>query len=177
MTRVRTLAGGRHSSGCSETICKHIADLPLVDLNQVLNHYDSLVSVIERTNADISRMQTQLREDHNAMVKLQRCGAFKGYETLEQRYQRRCSHIPLSPDDFRYSRNKEEIKGAIILEVFSSYGARAHKIVDELLSLKTDEIIAFLKDWNLLNALMKKINEQINLQSQELLVELIKAKE
>ena len=146
MTRIRTLVGDYYGSGNSETICKHVADLPIVDLNQVLNHYDSLVSVIRRINADIFRIQAQLREDHNAMVKLQRCGAFKGYETLEQRYQRRCSHIPLNPDYLLNSCNKEEVKRAIFLEVFSAYGARAYKMVDELLSLEAEEIIAFLKD-------------------------------
>ena len=45
-------------------------------------------------------------------------------------------------------------------------------MVDELLSLEAEEIIAFLKDWKLLNEHMKRINEQINLQSQEFLVRL-----
>ena len=78
--------GDYYGSSNSETICKHIADLPIVDLLQVLNHYSSLVSFTKRINADISRMQAQLIEDHHAMVKLQRCGEFRGHETLEQRY-------------------------------------------------------------------------------------------
>ena len=106
------------------------------------------------------------------MVKLQRCGAFKGYETLEQRYQRRCSHILISTVYLLNRCNKEEVKRAIFSEVFSAYGARAYKMVDELLSLEAEEIIAFLKDWKLLNEHMKRINEQINLQSQEFLVRL-----
>ena len=161
--------GDYYGSSNSETICKHIADLPIVDLLQVLNHYSSLVSFTKRINADISRMQAQLIEDHHAMVKLQRCGEFRGHETLEQRYQRQwlsqLSHIPLNPDYLRYGRNKEEVKEAIFLEVFSAYGARAYKIVDELLSLEAEVIIACLKSWKILNARMNRINEQISLQS------------
>ena len=108
-------------------------------------------------------MQAQLLEDHDAMIKLQRCGTFKGYESLEQRYHRQCSFIPLDPQFFESSCNREIVKGAILSEAFSAYGARAYKIVDELLSMEAEEIIAFLKDWSLLNAQMKKINEKINL--------------
>ena len=162
--------GDWYGNGSSnlETICKLIADLPIVDLLQVLNDYSSLVSFTERINADISRKQAQLFEDHHAMVKLQRCGEFRGHETFEQRYQRQWlsrSHIPLSPAYLRSGHSKEEVKEAIFLEVFSAYGARAYKIVDELLSLEAEVIIAFSKSWKLLNAHMKRINEQINLQS------------
>ena len=107
------------------------------------------------------------------MVKEQKIwGSFKGYETLEQRYQRQCSHIPLHPDHFDNICKKEEVKKAIFSEVFSAYGARAYKIVDELLSLEAEVIIACLKSWKILNARMKRINEQISLQSREFLLRL-----
>ena len=172
MHHVRTLVGDCDGSNNAETICKLIADLPIDDLHEALDYYDELITLVRRIDADVNRMQTQLLEDHNAMIKKQICGAFKGYETLEQRYQRQCSHIPLNPTYFNKSCNKEKVKKAIFSEVFSAYGARADRIVDELLSLHTSEVIACLKDRSLLNAQMKRINEQINLQSQEFLVRL-----
>jgi len=39
-------------------------------------------------------------------------------------------------------------------------------MIDELLSLKIEEICALLKDWNLFNAKMMSINDKLNLQSE-----------
>ena len=60
MGHVRTLTGSYYGSGNLETICKHIADLPIVDLHQALNKYDSLVSLTRRINADIYSLQAKL---------------------------------------------------------------------------------------------------------------------
>ena len=68
-----------------------------------------------------------------------------------------------------YQGYKNLVKEAIFSEVFSVYGARAYRIIDELLSLEMEDIHAFLKDWNLFNAQIKGINEKLNSQSQEFL--------
>ena len=45
-------------------------------------------------------------------------------------------------------------------------------MIDELLSLKFEEILALLKDWNLFNAKMMSINDKLNLQSEEFFMRL-----
>ena len=54
------MVGDCNGSGNAETVCKHIADLPIVDLHQVLTHYDTFDSFSSRIDADVIRMQAQL---------------------------------------------------------------------------------------------------------------------
>ena len=154
------------------TVCKHIASLPLVDLHQTLDSYKSFNAMVNRISADIASIEELLKVDHDEMIRQQRCGTFKGYETIQQRFLRYCSFVPRSPQYLNDSLHRYQLKTAFLTEAFNIYGARACKIVDELLSLDAKEIIAFMKDWKLFNAQMKRINEQIDLQSQELLVKL-----
>ena len=142
-----------------ETVCKHIADLPLADLRQALDNYKSFENMVKRINNDFWSIQQLLRVDHDEMTRLQRCGAFKGYETFEQRFKRYCSVVPFAPQYLNDSWNRYQIRTAILTEAFSIYGTRAYKIADELLSLDAQEIIAFMKDWNIFNEQMKRINE------------------